>query len=200
MTKEVVSQQPEKIPLLRKLGLLFGNGFFADIIGIAKDWHFDAQRNYQEITNYWNSLLTIQLKRRKSIIWFGRILHTVQDFYSHSNFVELYIQYCIDYKKQQEIALMPPFPQAIKDKVFESEYLIPKLHTGEFNLKLYLLGQDIKTANKKGLIHHNEMAKDSFKAGKLIELGDTQINTFTLAQAVAQKHTYLIFNSMFPSE
>ncbi len=77
----------------------------ADYVEFAADLHFDGRENFAEVNNTWTNLNNkinettgnIGLGNRAlgglDVIALGKQLHTVQDFYAHSNYVELYVEY-----------------------------------------------------------------------------------------------------------
>ncbi len=83
----------------------FGATIDADILGADANNHFDGRKNFIQVQKTWNKLnshLNSKIDDLGSFnrkyggddaVLFGRMLHTVQDFYSHSNYVELYIEY-----------------------------------------------------------------------------------------------------------
>ncbi|MBN2890769.1 MAG: hypothetical protein JXL97_02790 [Bacteroidales bacterium] len=183
-----------KLSKLQKAFFLFANGIYTDVFGVSSDWHFDSLKNFEEIIAYWNKLETKISQKKTNIFKLGNILHIVHDFYAHSNYVELYVEYCKKTNKINEIQEIIPFPISLSNKEFLNNYLKPKLFTGEFNLKDFLMGKDMIKTHKKKLTHHNDIAKDSLKMGKNISNISININTFELAFDAATKHSILILN------
>jgi hypothetical protein len=125
----------------------------------------------------------------------GVNLHTVQDFYSHSNYVELYIEY---YQANNNGAMptdVPTYDEGMKIEGFKKlmertttndkgEYM--GLHSGEFNLKDNEFW-DINPFSDKhtGPNSHKHRNKDKADtaAGKL-------------AEKVAKKHTQKILERL----
>jgi RHS repeat-associated protein len=134
----------------------------ADILGFAEDWHFDGRKNFAEIQETWNKLNASIKSRAGDYYGLEADLHTVQDFYSHSNYIELYIQY---YKDQGgdmskfSAELIPLYEEGVKDEKFR-EYLEKNLRSGNFEL---LNNEKMSWTNKENLgkDSHYEMNKDS---------------------------------------
>ena len=108
----------------------------------------------------------------------GVALHTIADFYSHSNYIELYAEYAMASELSSDIKDIPTFSEAQKDEKLMS-FLNCKLKTG------------IYPDDKNNLENsHKGMTKDSKRKGK----GGTQyMNTIhtmhDAAKEVAAKET-----------
>jgi hypothetical protein len=63
----------------------------------TREFHFDSDFNYEEVQANFDAifeLLRENLARPTRVPWeFGKILHAIEDFYSHSNYVPLYRAY-----------------------------------------------------------------------------------------------------------
>jgi len=164
----------------------------ADVLGAASDYHFDGRQNYSEVQSTWKSLNSEISSKISDIgsfnkkfggndaILFGRMVHTVQDFYSHSNYVELYIDY---YKGLNDGAMPTSVP------IYDSEnggtnnadfnaILKDNLRTGDFHII------DNEITNPDGTraqspTSHNKMNKDKANtpAGRLAEKTATEHTT-----------------------
>ena len=98
---------------------------------------------------------------------------------------------------------IPTFDEAISSSDytdFVNNYLQPNLKTGEFGLSDYLKGKvidepkgkenrDITKKHKKGLTHHDDLAKDNKKMGRKISANGKTIDTHDAAVEVAKKHS-----------
>jgi len=183
--------------------IIFGNTVVSDIFGANTDWHFDGRKNFDQIQAVWKGLNNGLKDLSDDFGWgnrhfggpdavkLGVMLHTIQDFYAHSNYVELYIQYYQDTHGGDLPALsnIPIYEDALNDASFTDGYLKPKLKTGEFDLVDYIKGDDKKKTNKRGETHHDEIAKDNKKMGKDITSkdGTKSINTHDAAVDVAKR-------------
>jgi len=161
--------------------LLWGATKGADYIGMFSDWHFDGRVNYSAVQTRWNSLnkdiaTTIgnigggnKLLGGSDVTHLGKLLHNVQDFYSHSNYVELYIEYYKGANDGASPTSVPIYDEGIKNADFNS-LLKDKLRTGDFH---YLDNEkfDINPFrdNANEPTSHNKMNKDKANtyAGKL---------------------------------
>lgn len=106
----------------------------------TKSAHFD-QMDYNAIVKNFDEIktetsLAASNYRAKEITEYslgvkvGRILHSIQDFYSHSNYVELYIQ---AYGKEK-LKDIPTFEDALSDSKFKRFAMLLKyrLKTGDY--------------------------------------------------------------------
>jgi RHS repeat-associated protein len=190
ITKTAISQSKleKKISETTQKTLVFGATISADYVGAASDWHFDGRKNYTEVNQTWNDLnkdisqtiSNIGTVNKKIGGWdidkLGNLIHNVQDFYSHSNYVELYIEY---YKSENDGEMptsVPTYDEGIKNGDFTS-LLQNKLRTGDFDFL------DNEKTNPKGTkaqspTSHNKMNKDH---------ADTPAGQ--LAKKVAIEHT-----------
>jgi hypothetical protein len=167
----------------------------ADYFGFALDFHFDNRQNYNEVVSTWKTLNKNIQETVKDIGGYnnklggydvtklGVLLHNVQDFYAHSNYVELYIDY---YKSNNEGKMptsVPIYDDGIKDNDFNT-ILKDKLRTGDFNVKEFIVDETIKKKNM-GSTSHQQMNKDEANtpAGKL-------------AKEVAIEHSTKILNQV----
>ncbi len=171
----------------------------ADNKGWSQDWHFDGRKNFAEIQAGWNKI-NARIKTRGDYYGLGYDIHNTQDFYAHSNYVELFVQY---YREKNGFGAMakfttdlcPVYEEGIKIQVFLEKYLIPKLHSGIFSM---LSNEYIPwTINKNlGPDTHYRMNKDnsikSLKGSEFVE--GTKITYATLAVAVAEKATNVILS------
>ena len=178
--------------------VLLGISIEADILGVASDYHFDGRKDYINVQMTWfdlnaeieNKINDLGSFNRKlggdDAVLFGRLIHTVQDFYSHSNYVNLYI----DYYKKGHMGDMPdsvPIYDSKKGGTNDSDFnviLQKNLRTGDFDTI------DNEFTNKNGNkanepTSHNKMNKDKANtaAGRL-------------AKKVATEHTKQILEQV----
>ena len=149
--------------------------------GAFSDWHFDGRANYSAVQSRWRSLnkdiaTTIgnigggnKLLGGSDVTHLGKLLHNVQDFYSHSNYAELYIEY---YQGANNGALptsLPTYDEGIKNADFNS-LLKDNLRTGDFHIfdnEIIDINPFREHADEP--TSHNKMNKDNADtyAGKL---------------------------------
>jgi RHS repeat-associated protein len=177
----------------------------ADTKGALQDFHFDGRRadgireRWAEINssiealdlNKVNSGFCRGGERLSSGEMFGILLHNSQDFYAHSNFVEVYIDYLIDFKGVEPGSInlgdIPIYDEAMKDPTFmELSY---KLRTGDFE---YLKNEYIPGVDKDKLpsTSHAKMNKD--EPGKGVsdnKYRGTKFTLFEFAKNAAGRHT-----------
>jgi hypothetical protein len=146
--------------------LLYGVGYKADIGGFFDDNHFDSRTSLKKIDESWiklNQQITITINTIQTLneeyknSWFtfagitrrdmadnlGVLIHNVQDFYAHSNYTELYIEY---YKSQNNGAMpttLPIYSEGVKIEGFkvlmerttyDKNGKYEGLYTGEFDI------------------------------------------------------------------
>ncbi len=187
--------------------LLVGATRYADVYGSTNDHHFDGRKDFTAVQKTWEklnkeiatSLINIGALNKKfggsDVEELGIQLHTVQDFYSHSNYVELYIEYYQSANNGVMPTEVPIYQEGLKIDGFKKlmertttdangKYL--GLHTGEFDLtdnEFY----DINPTgdNHTGTDSHKHMNKDE---------ADTDAGK--LAKKVATTHTEYILNNL----
>jgi hypothetical protein len=187
--------------------IAWGSSMFADVGYLfSANVHFDG-KNFQEIQANWK-----QINKNIDDIdidsWnlqfggydaarLGRNLHSIQDFYSHSNYIELYVEY---YKEKNDgnlplIGRIPTYDEVISNSQKHSEFykkLQQNLHAGEFNLDPYAYDKerDYENVHSNGQDHHDDIAKDNLKMGKYItNKAGKKLNTHLAARDVATRHT-----------
>jgi hypothetical protein len=149
----------------------------ADMLGFSEEWHFDNKADYKQVSAQWKAIGE-RISDRPSWDYYGlgADLHNVQDFYSHSNYVELYVDY---YKKNNDGATpdaVPTYDVGVKDAEF-NKVLEGSLKTGTFGVGEFIVDEKMKKKDM-GPDSHQKMNKDDAKGlfGKL-------------AKDVAQKHS-----------
>ncbi|CAF3303848.1 unnamed protein product [Rotaria socialis] len=164
----------------------------ADYFGFAGDWHFDGRKNFSEIQAGWAKVNDRIKNRGNNYYGLGADLHNVQDFYSHSNYVELYSQFYKDQGGDMSkftSNMVPLYEEGINNKQFKEKYLEPKLRTGDFDM---LDNEKMPWTNdsKLGENTHDKMNKDSneSKHGKE-KVAGTKMSFHDLAKGVASKAT-----------
>ena len=164
--------------------LLWGATRGADGIltgGAFMDWHFDNRANYSDIQDRWNSLnkeivntiskisIVNKLFGGGNVVKLGKLLHNVQDFYAHSNYAELYIEYYQGANNGELPTSLPTYDEGVKNADF-NKLLKENLRTGDFHLldnEIIDLNPFQEHANEP--TSHNKMNKDNADtyAGKL---------------------------------
>jgi RHS repeat-associated protein len=198
--QDVTRQAINKTNIKIKFGQSFCDNLIkgvkkADHIGFAADWHFDNRANYSEVKARWNSLNRDIAKtigeigrgnvNKRNTILFGKMLHNVQDFYAHSNYAELYVEYYQDINNGELPTSLPTFDEGIKDSGF-NQFLKGKLRTGDFHLldnEKFDINPFREHADEP--TSHNKMNKDN---------ADTYVGQ--LAKQAALEHTVKILNRM----
>ena len=183
---------------LFKSSVKYGASFYADIIGGASNWHFDGKENYSEVISVWKDL-SIEVRNivsdldilnkefgGRDAIRFGKAIHTVQDFYSHSNYVELYIKYykVLNGESPKSVPIFDVNNGGSIDEKFK-QILKDELRTGDFHLIDNEVFNPFFSDRIKQPTSHNKMNKDN---------ADTEAGK--LAKDTATEHTKQIINTI----
>ena len=142
MTMSGLNTKTSKLFLVK---LIEGATVYADCVGVAFNWHFDNKVNYSDVQSRWNTLnnkidKTIsrigkgnKLFGGRDVLQLGRMLHNVQDFYAHSNYAELYIEYYQGVNNGELPTYLPTYDEGINNPDF-NKMLKERLRTGDFHL------------------------------------------------------------------
>jgi len=189
MVKDVVSRS--NLPEFAANRIIAGASWIADIIFMPfSSVHMDSMQKGTKtiIDAYSNAVENFSTHMQKgNYIRAGKALHTIADFYSHSNYIELYKKYAKNNGKSMDITTIPTFSDAMKDtdllNFIEKE---GGLKTGTFTI-LDLLTVDHWSSWRKNPESHALMNLDK-KSGKGAEAynnnGDTMHDA---ARETAQK-------------
>jgi hypothetical protein len=149
----------------------------ADMLGFSEEWHFDNKAGFKQVNAQWGEINS-RISDRSSWDYYGlgADLHNVQDFYSHSNYVELYVDF---YKKGNDGKMpgsVPTYEEGLKNTDF-SKVLEGGLKTGTFGVGEFVVDEKMR-GKDMGPDSHQQMNKDDAKGaiGKL-------------AKDVAEKHS-----------
>ena len=176
---------------------LLDGTFFADFTNFANDFHFDNRTNYSQIETKWTDIRSKMQMYSKSRNYeeFGKQLHNAQDFYAHSNYVDLYVEYYqATHKDMKDFDPnnIPVYDDAPED--FKTNYLKPRLRTGKYddrsNETAFVLRNKKYHDWESDPNSHYNMNKDnndSVTGGKKIK--GTKYTYHEAAVAVATKHS-----------
>ncbi len=126
------------------------------------EYHFDGMSTFSELSAgfaYIGSQRALicdrRLNREQKLLAFGRITHAVQDFYAHSNYVELYAAFRKQPLEEINPASIPLLETALRDQRYAAFacVLIKHLRTGSWAL-------DPNDPKNKGPHSHTAMNKD----------------------------------------
>ena len=93
----------------------------------------------------------------------GVCLHTIGDFYAHSNFIDLYIPYALQQGLSLEKTEITPFSELMNDQAFlDFAKSQGELRTGTYGLVSDIIEKVFKTQPKEG--SHTLMNLDSNKS------------------------------------
>ena len=201
--KKIISSAMSRtglIPITTSLflsDLMFGVGVRADIIGIASDYHFDGRQNFRQVQSTWkqlnaninrtiNNIGSVNIKLGGfDVVSLGKELHTVADFYAHSNYVDLYVDYYKSNNNGKMPTSIPTYDEGMQDAGFK-KILVSKLRTGDFHLldnEKFDINPFRENADEP--TSHNKMNKD-----------DVSTTYGRLAKDVATKHSVKILNQV----
>lgn len=144
----------------------FGVGFFADVILTFKSSvHLDGYKGNDRIVNAYRGAIDgfHRCTERKCYILAGVHLHTIGDFYAHTNFIDLYSLYA----RQQGLSLdkesIPVFSTLMENQQFLSfAQSQGGLRAGTYGLISDIIEKIFKTKPKEG--SHTLMNLDSNKS------------------------------------
>jgi len=191
-----------KVGTLSADDIVFGTTYIADIGMMPQSSvHFDNM-DYTQIMSNWTQINNTLQEVKDDFgsfnkeyggydaIKLGVALHSVADFYAHSNYIEVYFDY---YKANNDgnlpnIEDIPTFEEAMKDKGF-ANVAKEQLNTTAFDLTdLPDFGQE--KANQEGKRHHNDPdgAVDKRDPERNVVGKNKTVNVYDAAKAVAQKH------------
>lgn len=148
--------------------------------------HLDNMKNFTEVQNGYNDAVSKFKTNMKQKKYFsaGVKLHTIMDFYSHSNYVDLYLKYKGD-TWDPEKELIPTFEDACSKEEYSDFYQMLKneLRTGIFTSK----SEDDKSNDPNS---HHQMNLDSDNPKRSpngILLVNNKIKKTQVAQEVATR-------------
>ncbi|WP_010423378.1 hypothetical protein, partial [Anaerophaga thermohalophila] len=153
----------------------------------STDIHFDNKLDITQVNQGWEEVKTRINEHDKidklSAFSFGIALHNLMDFYSHSNYVEMYLKYWENDlgKNLADFTLndIPHWDEAVSGGFGQSKWY-NQVRTGEFKL-----GEMMEGSNT-----HAEINKDkpSTEQGAK-KIGDCQYTLYEIAYTAAAKHT-----------
>ena len=206
ITRDALAQVGQNLSKRQKRKLVAGSRQ-ADILGFSKPYHFDSDKSndfafsrsanrYGKIAERWNKIYSDieNLASKGDFNEEGRMLHNTQDFYAHSNYIELYVKYYVETKGNMigfDIDKIPTFDEADGD--FKN-LLKNELKTGEWYGFIKSEKSGLYKKSKLGDDSHYRVNKDcrirkkSLKGGLIID-GTGNITYFDAARKVALKHT-----------
>ena len=186
---------------------LFQGVVDADVLGfLIEKVHFDNLENFSQVKNAWSNLnkeldddlkhINTEESTVRNVI-FGVHLHTVADFYAHSNYVELYIDYYMD-KCDALPTSVPIYDVGIQDEDFKA-ILRDKLRTGGFNLvdnekfSIYNFGLSADRISSLGMENMGNYYSDE-KSHYNINKDNADTYAGQLAKQAAIEHTTMILS------
>ena len=161
--------------------LSYGTGIHSDIFLFAfSNVHIDGKHNSNNIVSLYNKAFDGAVKNIKKgrYIRAGRKLHTIADFYSHSNYLEVYANYASENGIDVTLDNIPTLTEAQNDSKLWN-YMQDKLETGDYSIF------NPKSTDEKS---HNKMNKDNPESEKGSEpFGETGLTFHEVAKNVAAK-------------
>jgi RHS repeat-associated protein len=183
MVQSVLTSQKLSPDAIR--AITYGASTRADIFNASNSSvHLDNMSGYKSISTAYNNAKDGFRKEMNNENFenAGESLHTVADFYSHSNYLELYQNYAKENEISLDINKIPTFSEAMNDSKLKSFLEENGLKTGTYGEGGMMGDKLSKDPNA-----HGNMNLDSNKspAGKKIFTGKTTMHE--AAKAVAQK-------------
>ncbi len=162
--------------------------------------HFDQQVGKTNIDNYWEKFNQRFDKAKGLNRAFGAALHTAQDFYSHSNYAELHVEY---YKKnggdisKLKASDVPLYNDAGTTKSGTAketfgEFLASKgdaFRTGDFKLSDPVNGTEFAKAHPNSHAAINKDSKDTERGKETVGGKDNTLTYNELAENLATRET-----------
>jgi hypothetical protein len=163
--------------------MLRGTGVRADVWNMFNSKiHLDSRTNFNAVANGYNNATSNfeSSIRAGEYSDAGMTLHTVGDFYSHSNYIDLYMEYAEDAGIDIDVNNIPTFDEAISIPEFKT-ILEQGLKTGVYKDPFTDKFTNNKDSHKKMNLDSNktEQGKKSF--------GDTSATKHDAARSVAEK-------------
>lgn len=153
-----------------------GIGFFSDVVLMLKESvHLDNHWGNDKLIKAYKGAIEGFHRNiaKKRYIRAGVNLHTIGDFYAHSNFIDIYSLYAQQQKRPMEKDDIPGFSKLMDNKEFLSFAKSQgELRTGSYGLISDLIEKIFKTKPKEG--SHTLMNLDSnksFNGGKTFAPG-----------------------------
>ena len=181
-------------PSVRKM-ILYGVGIHSDVWNAGKSVvHLDNMCGFENIKkHYLNALNEFKSNMQdRNYVTAGENLHTIADFYSHSNYIELYSQYASEFGLSMAIDDIPTFFDAMNNADFV-DYANSHggFQTGTFSIGGWLMETVFKKPPVEG--SHTLMNLDSdmsVNGSKLYDVGHQDSpSRYAAARAVVQKET-----------
>ena len=121
----------------------------ATVTKFEEAWrHMTELKSFSQVMQNWSEIQSLHDKvqtassKEEALKTFGEILHGIQDFYAHSNYVELYREYhAAKHGQPPQPRDYPTFEEGLKDLQFRSLYLEPRLRTAEYDNQRELLSK-----------------------------------------------------------
>ena len=117
--------------------ILFGTGKYADwVLFPFSNVHLDNKSGFANIAKSYSSAISKAISHLSNgnYLRAGKNLHTIADFYSHSNYVDLYSQYATEKGLTMDPELIPTFTDMMNNADFiEFANAHGGLKTGSFN-------------------------------------------------------------------
>ena len=117
--------------------IIFGTGKYADwVLFPFSNVHLDNKSGFANIAKSYSSAISKAISHLSNgnYLRAGKNLHTIADFYSHSNYVDLYSQYATEKGLTMDPELIPTFTDMMNNADFiEFANAHGGLKTGSFN-------------------------------------------------------------------
>jgi RHS repeat-associated protein len=178
--------------------LLRGAGVVADIKHMDDSRvHMDNMSGYTSISKAYNTAVGGFKTNTSKGDWTqaGVSLHTVADFYAHSNYIELYKEYAKANNLSMEVDAIPTFSEAQKDKKLMGYLKENGLKTGTYGSGIFAY---IKDKFSKDPNSHGQMNKDTNDSPAGAQTYNSSATMHEAAKAVAQKEINAIVNEENP--
>ncbi len=167
-------------------------------IGALQDWHFDGRKDFAAIQDSWTVINKRIANRGGDYNGLGYDIHNVADFYAHSNFVVLHVEYYRSKGKDMakyKADIVPTYSEGIDIPDFKKDYLVPHLRTGTFTLTWNEYLPYVNNSWLGPLTHYNtnlDNETKSVQGSKIIEGTSPPTSYHAIALALCYRDTNII--------
>ena len=189
---DFIENYPEGV----RKGLIYGVGTNADYLHpMANKVHFDGMSGFDNIASAYSGIIDkykehfTNGKYKKA----GMELHAIADFYSHSNYIDLYNQYAQEAGIDLSKSGIPVFSEAMDDESFKTfAESHGGLKTGSFNVVGWVIYDKILGKPKPG--SHGEMNLDDAASPQGSKVTNTGKSYYEAAIETARKEMGNVIN------
>ena len=185
-------------------GLLYGTGVYSDVLHPSNSsFHMDNMKGTESIKELYNSHMKnfSENMDKGDYVAAGADLHALADFYSHSNYVDLYQQYAESRGESVSVDAIKPFSEMMGNQDFMN-FVEGQggLKTGTFSIKGWAAEKFFNKAPEQGSHSLMNMDKgdDPKNSPHGMENFGTGVTRHDAARAAAQKEINKLIDVKLP--